>query len=466
MRGIARVHFVGIGGIGMSGIAEVLNNQGYQVSGSDLKESAVTERLRGMGIQIEIGHNAGHITDQHVVVYSSAIQPDNPEIAEARRRSIPVIPRGEMLGELMRSKLGIAIAGAHGKTTTTSMVATVLDEAGLDPTAVIGSRVAAFGSNARLGGSEYLVAEADESDRSFLLLSPVIAVVTNLDREHLDCYSDLEDIKRSFVQFVNKVPFYGLVVVCLDDPHVRDILAAVARPRWTYGFGPDCDVRAVDLSAEGMVSRFSVERNGRRLGEATLQVPGKHNILNALAAISVGLFLDVDFETIVRGLRRFPGAERRFQIKGEVAGVTVVDDYGHHPTEVVATLAAARQCGFERIVVVFQPHRYTRTQHQFQEFAGSFSDADVLLVTDIYAAGERPIAGVDSPALVDAICRQGHPDARYVGAVDRVPAELRRRCRRGDLVLTLGAGDIYKVGEKFLKEAADTEPRPEGRGQK
>lgn len=438
----------------MSGIAEVLVNLGFRVSGSDLKRSEVIERLERLGVKFYEGHAPEHVGDAQVVVRSSAVRDDNPEIVEARRRLIPVIPRAEMLAELMRLKPHtVAVAGSHGKTTTTSMIATVLGQAGLDPTVIVGGIVKAFGSNARLGKSDLMVVEADESDRSFLLLTPTIAVVTNIDREHMDHYRDMADVRTCFTDFVNKVPFYGAVVLCLDDPHVQAIIPQVERRRITYGLSAQADISAHAIQFNDRFgSRFAVWRNGVPMGEVELRVPGLHNVYNALAAVAVGFEWGVPFDAIARALGEFTGVQRRFQFKGEVAGVLVVDDYGHHPTEIRATLKAAKS-GSEgrRIVVLFQPHRYTRTHDLMDEFARSFNNADVLLVTDIYAAGEDPIEGVTAEALTEAIKRFGHKDARYVGPLDLAADALLEEVREGDMVITLGAGNVYRAGERLLQ---------------
>src|SRR5919206_429026 len=420
-RRIQHVHFVGVGGIGMSGIAEVLLNMGFRVSGSDLKRSDVTARLEASGAKIYEGHAAENVNGAHVVVRSTAVRDDNPEITEARRRSIPVIPRAEMLAELMRLKPHtVAVAGSHGKTTTTSMVATVLAHAKLDPTVVVGGVVGAMGSNARLGKSDLMVVEADESDRSFLMLTPTIAVVTNIDREHMDYYNDMNDVRDCFSKFVNKVPFYGSSVLCLDDPNVQAIIPLLERRRMTYGFSAQADVSAHGIKHDNNFGvSFTVWRGTDVMGEMVLRVPGVHNVYNALAAIAVGFELEVPFEKIVEGLHSFTGAGRRFQSRGEVNDILVVDDYGHHPTEIRATLAAAKLgSGGRRIVVLFQPHRYTRTHDLMQEFARSFNNADVLFITDIYAASEDPIEGVTADALTAAIKRFGHKDVNYVGGLD------------------------------------------------
>ena len=448
---IQKLHFVGIGGIGMSGIAELLLNLGYQVSGSDLKRNALTDRLAGLGGKIRIGHDAANITGAHVVVISSAVRPDNVEVVEARKQHIPVIPRVEMLAELMRLKYGVAIAGAHGKTTATSMIATVLVRGGLDPTAVIGGRLNAFGSNAKLGKGDFLVAEADESDGSFLKLSPTIAVVTNIDREHMDHYADLDEIRSAFVSFVNKVPFYGAAVLCLDNPNVQAIIPRIERPVITYGIYAPADLSASGIEYRDFGSSCRIQYKGNSLGTLLLQVPGEHGILNSLAAIATGLELDIPFEIIAAALESFQNADRRFQIKGRKNDILVVDDYGHHPTEIVATLKAARHACNRRIVTVFQPHRYTRIQALEADFAQAFHDADLVLITPIYAAGEKPIAGVSAEKLVERIREWGHQDALFAPDFDSAARILAKRLRNGDLLLTLGAGDVWKVGEEFLK---------------
>jgi UDP-N-acetylmuramate--alanine ligase len=452
-RRIQHVHFVGIGGIGMSGIAEVLCNMGFRVTGSDLKLSPVTERLRRMGVECREGHQAENIGDAHVVVRSTAVRDDNPEIVEARRRMIPVIPRAEMLAELMRLKPHtIAVAGSHGKTTTTSMIAAVLGRAELDPTVVVGGVVAAFGSNARLGKSDLMVVEADESDRSFLMLAPTFAVVTNIDREHMDYYQDMKDVIECFAGFVNKVPFYGAAVLCLDDPNVQMVIPEVKRRRVTYGLSAQADISAHGITYQGYGSSFTVWRGSDSVGQVSLRVPGLHNVYNALAAVAVGFELGVPFATISGALGEFAGVNRRFQFKGEEAGVLVVDDYGHHPTEIRATLEAARMGAMgRRLIVLFQPHRYTRTRDLFEEFARSFNNADVLFVTDIYAASEDPIEGVTAAALTDEIKRYGHKDARYVGPLDGAARALVEEARPGDMVITLGAGNVYRAGEQLLE---------------
>jgi UDP-N-acetylmuramate--alanine ligase len=455
---IQRIHFVGIGGIGMSGIAEVLLTLGYGVSGSDLRNSPTTERLAKLGAQIFVGHVESNVHGAEVVVTSSAIVRDNPEVAEARRLHLPVIQRAEMLAELMRLKYGIAIAGMHGKTTTTSMVAAVLGAGGLDPTVVVGGRVDSLGSNARLGTSQYLVAEADESDRSFLKLSPILSVVTNIDREHMDCYRDMEDVQNTFVEFMDKVPFYGTVVACTDNEALRNLLPRVERRVLTYGTREDADLRAVEVTTEratgAMHNSFGVNFQGRDLGRFDLFVPGAHNVLNATAAIAVGMGLEIPVERIREGIAQFRGVDRRFQLKGIAAGVRVVDDYGHHPTEILATLAAARQWmgGPGRIHVIFQPHRYTRTYLLMDEFTGAFPEADRLLVLDIYAASEQPIVGVSGLGLSRKIfCRNGYPAefaASFAAAVEAVVEQA----RPGDMVLTLGAGTVSQLGAQILEK--------------
>ena len=456
---IQRIHFVGIGGIGMSGIAEVLLNLGYKISGSDLKPSAVTQRLATLGAVIHDEHAASNVTAADVVVTSSAVSADNPEVAEARRLHIPVIPRAEMLAELMRLKYGIAIAGMHGKTTTTSMVAAVLAAGDLDPTVVVGGRVDAMGSNARLGKSQYLVAEADESDRSFLKLSPIISVVTNIDREHMDCYRDMRDVRRTFLEFMERVPFYGLVVGCNDDPILERLLPRVHRRVATYGTALDSDFQIRPASgATGTIpgqrpaNRFKVAYKAKDLGEFALQVPGVHNILNATAAIAVGTALDVAPDKIRLALENFRGVDRRFQLKGQAAGVSVVDDYGHHPTEIRATLAAARQCGYRRIHVIFQPHRYTRTRDLMEEFTTAFGDADSLFVLDIYAASEKPIEGVTGEALARQIAARGNRAAVYEPSFSEAVAAASGQAQPVDMNLKLGAGSVSQLGPIILEK--------------
>jgi UDP-N-acetylmuramate--alanine ligase len=454
---IQRVHFVGIGGIGMSGIAEVLLNLGYKVSGSDLRQSAVTARLISLGAAIREGHNAENVGGAEVVIVSSAVRGDNPEIVAAHEQHIPVIQRAEMLAELMRLKYGIAIAGMHGKTTTTSMVAAVLAAGGLDPTVVVGGRVDAMGSNARLGKSHYLVAEADESDRSFLKLSPILAVVTNIDREHMDCYRDMEDVEQTFLRFMNSVPFYGMVVACNDNDDLRRLLAGVRRRTLTYGIGEDSDFRISNLRCgaskqTAALSRFQVSYRDKDLGEFELRVPGAHNVANATAAIAVGIGLDMPVEEIRRALASFNGVDRRFQLIGSADGVTVIDDYGHHPTEIRATLAAARQCGFEKVHVIFQPHRYTRTQLLLDEFATAFRDADSVLVLDIYPASEPPIPGITSELLANRITEDGGQEALYVSSFAEAAALASEAATSGDMILTLGAGSIWQLGPQVLEQ--------------
>ena len=446
-----RIHFIGIGGIGMSGIAEILLTMGYSVSGSDLKRSAVTDRLVGMGARFFEGHAAGNAAASDVVVTSSAVSKTNPEVLEARERKIPVIQRAEMLAELMRLKYGIAVAGMHGKTTTTSMIAAVLAGGGLDPTVVVGGRVNALGSNARLGGSQYLVAEADESDRSFLKLSPVLGVVTNLDREHMDCYKDMADVEGAFVEFMDKMPFYGATTVCVDNALLRGILPRVRRRLYTYGESADADFRVEGIEAVGATSRFEVNYKGLVLGPFVLHVPGRHNVLNAAAAVAVGVQLGVAPEQIAAGLDSFRGVDRRFQVKGVVRGVTVVDDYGHHPTEILATLKAARECGFGRVLVLFQPHRFSRTRDLMAEFAGAFKDADSVQVLDIYAASEEPIAGVTAEALVAAMAKAGGAKVAYAGSMGAAVEALVSEAKDGDVILTMGAGNVSAAGALVLE---------------
>lgn len=454
--GIGTIHFVGIGGIGMSGIAEVLLNLGYRVSGSDLRDSETTRRLQAQGARLRTGPHAAESLDLcegevAVVVISSAVRPTNPEVLEARRRGVPVIPRAEMLAELMRMKFGIAVAGSHGKTTTTSLLATLLSQAGLDPTAVIGGKLPQLGSNARLGQTEYLVAEADESDGSFLHLSPTVAVVTNIDPEHLDHYGTFARLSDTFVQFINKVPFYGLAVLCLDHEHVQALLPQVQKRYVTYGLSPLSDYRATDLHFSGLRSRFRALHRGRPLGEVELALPGQHNVLNALAVLAVSDFLGVPFEVYQKALADFAGVGRRFTVRGEAGGVMVVDDYGHHPAEIRATLAGARAgFGDRRLIVAFQPHRYSRTRDLMGEFACSFNEAEVVVVTDIYPAGEEPIEGVSADRLSRLMREHGHRGVRYVPRRAQVAEVLMQVAQQGDIVITLGAGDISQTGDELL----------------
>jgi UDP-N-acetylmuramate--alanine ligase len=463
---IQQIHFVGIGGIGMSGIAEVLLNLGYRVSGSDLKSSGVTQRLAGLGAAVFEGHRAENIAGAEVLVTSSAIAAGNPEVLEAHKLHVPVIQRAEMLAELMRLKYGIAIAGMHGKTTTTSMVAAVLAGGGLDPTVVVGGRVDAMGSNARLGKSQYLVAEADESDRSFLKLSPILSVVTNIDREHMDCYRNMRDVKKTFLEFMDRVPFYGMVVVCNDDPLLRRLLPQVQRRIVTYGTKRGSDFRiklekdSERVSSQGKgqaLSRFRVSYRKKDLGEFTLHVPGVHNILNATAAIAVGVGLEVAVDAIRAALDQFRGVDRRFQLRGRAAGVSVIDDYGHHPTEIKATLAAARQCGFRKVHVVFQPHRYTRTRDLIEDFATAFGDADSLFVLDIYAASEKPIEGISGEALARTIREKGGRNAQYVRSFPDAVTAAAGVAEDGDMILTLGAGSVSQLGPMILDKLKQRE---------
>jgi UDP-N-acetylmuramate--alanine ligase len=449
-RNFQRVHLVGIGGSGMSGIAEVLLSIGYGVSGSDLKSSPVVERLRNLDATVYEGHRAENVHGAHVVVISSAVPAENPEVVEAHRLKIPVIPRAEMLAELMRLKFGIAVAGAHGKTTTTSMVAAVLGAAGLDPTFVVGGRVNHAGSNARVGQSEYMVVEADESDRSFLLLAPVVAVVTSIDREHLDHYKSLEEIQDAFLQFVNRVPFYGSVVLCVDEPNVQAILPRVRRPVITYGTSSQADLQITDVQLLGLSSEFRLRYHGEDLGRFRLPAPpGIHNVRNAAAAAAVALALNVPADLIRSGLEHFSGVGRRFEIKGCFNDVALIDDYGHHPAEIRATLEAARGCGYKRLLVLFQPHRYTRTQQLWDDFCHSFNQADVLVLTDIYAAGEAPIEGINSERLAAAISCAGHKSVVYSSTLQGGIEFLLQEVRPGDAVLTIGAGSVGRVTDEL-----------------
>jgi UDP-N-acetylmuramate--alanine ligase len=450
-RNFQRIHLVGIGGIGMSGIAEVLLTLGYSVSGSDSKPSPITERLAKLGATIFNAHEAANVDGAHVVVTSSAIHANNPEIAEAHKMKIPVIPRAEMLAELMRLKYGIAVAGAHGKTTTTSMVASVLAAAHLDPTFVIGGRVNQAGTTAKLGKGEYFVVEADESDRSFLLLAPVVAVVTTIDREHLDQYTSLQDIQDAFIQFVNRVPFYGAAILCLDEPNVQAIIPHVKRPIITYGTSSQADLVISEIKLEGLVSEFTLTFKGENLGNFRLQhPPGIHNVRNAAAAAAVALYLSVPVELIRDGLAKFAGVARRFDIKGVANDITVIDDYGHHPVEIRATLEAAKICKFDRVLVLFQPHRYSRTKHLWDEFCRAFNLADVLVLTDIYAASEEPIDGVTSEALASAIRKAGHKHVYYVASMQAGIERLLAEARAGDAIMTIGAGSVSRASNEIL----------------
>ncbi|HVW05100.1 MAG TPA: UDP-N-acetylmuramate--L-alanine ligase [Vicinamibacterales bacterium] len=458
------LHFVGIGGIGMSGIAELVANLGYRVSGSDARRSDITDRLASLGVRIDVGHDGRHVADADVVVVSSAIAPDNPEIVAARARHVPVIPRAEMLAELMRLRVGIAVAGAHGKTTTTSMVALMLEHAGLDPTAVIGGRLSAFGSNAKLGRGQYMVVEADESDRSFLKLSPALAVITNIDREHMDTYGSFDRLVEAFRAFADRVPFYGAVVACVDDEAVRALLPSLSRRTITYGFSDDADVRGIAPASDGrsascdVVYQIRGVPDGTGRGRIALSVPGRHNLQNALAAAAIGLEIGVRFDEIQSALADFRGAERRYQVRGAVAGVTVVDDYGHHPTEIAAVLRAARDGRPGRLVVVFQPHRFSRTRDLLDAFGPALSGADVVVLTDIYAAGEAPIDGV----TVDALARAIEPHVKRLvvaRSLDAVPDVVASDARAGDLVITLGAGSIAAAAPRILDALSRREAR-------
>ena len=448
---IQKIHFVGIGGIGMSGIAEVLINLGYQVSGSDLKESDITRRLASLGGTVAYGHRAENLAEVDVVVTSTAVNQNNPEVQEAHRRKIPVIPRAEMLAELMRMKHGIAIAGTHGKTTTTSMVATVLSHGGIDPTVVIGGRLDSIGSNAKLGQGEFLVAEADESDGSFLKLSPTIAVVTNVDEDHLDYYKDLDEIRSTFIDFINKVPFYGLVILCLDDENLQGMIPEVKKRLITYGLTSQADFQASEIEHQADRTSFLVSYRGEALGKLSIRMPGRHNVLNALAAVAVGMELDMPFASIAEGFHDFGGVQRRFQVKGEAQEIMVVDDYGHHPVEIKATLAAARSGWTRRVVAVFQPHRYSRTEALFDDFLTAFYQADHIAVMDVYAAGEEPRPEVSAEKLAEGISGHGHKSCCYTGNVAATVEHLQAVLQPGDIVITLGAGNVYQVGVDLLQ---------------
>ena len=450
------IHFVGIGGIGMSGIAELLLNLGYKVSGSDLNTSDITDRLQALGGTVFHGHQADQISGADVIVTSSAVKSDNPEVQAAEHASIPVIPRAEMLAELMRLKYSVAVAGAHGKTTTTSIVASVLAQGGLDPTVVIGGKLKSIGSNAVLGEGDFIVAEADESDGSFLKFSPAIAVVTNIDREHLDFYSDMDAIKSVFLNFIDRIPFYGLAILCLDNEAIQDLIPKIKKRYTTYGMNSQADFQIRDVEFEKRQSRFMVIYQGRKLGRINLNLPGLHNVYNATASIAVGIELDVPFTAIKRALETLEGVQRRLETKGEVGGITVVDDYGHHPTEIKTTLEAAAKCWPDkRKVVVFQPHRYSRTQALFDDFTRSFYQSDVLLVLPIYAASEQAIKGVTGQLLCEGIQAHGHKEVYYAPDMDNAITALKNILASGDLLLTLGAGDVWKVGNLLIQEWAN-----------
>jgi UDP-N-acetylmuramate--alanine ligase len=446
-----RIHFVGIGGIGMSGIAEVLLNLGYVVTGSDLHETETTQRLRRLGAQVFIQHREENLSvNPSVVVISTAVKYSNPEVLEARRRQIPVIPRAEMLAELMRMKYGVAVAGSHGKTTTTSMIAAALAAGGLDPTVVIGGRVRMFGANAKIGQGDFLVAEADESDGSFLLLSPTIAVVTNIDREHMDYYQTMERLTDSFLAFVNKVPFYGLAVLCLDNVNVRALLPKARKRFVTYGLSAEADFSAEDLAMKAAGIEFTVVHRSKPLGKLRIHLPGRHSATNALAAVAVAHELEIPFDRVAAALNSFTGIHRRFEVKGEPGGILIIDDYGHHPEEIRATIAAIRDSWNRPVTVVFQPHRYSRTQDLFSEFLTAFEGADRLILTEIYAAGEDEIPGISGKSLYEAIKRQGHMDVEFIADKSEIAGQLCEKIVRGDIVLTLGAGDVYKVGDALV----------------
>ncbi len=462
-RKIQHIHFVGIGGSGMSGIAEVLLNLGYRVTGSDMNETEVVQRLRKAGGHITIGHSPSNVKGAQVVVISSAVSHDNAEVKAARDASIPVIQRAEMLAELMRLKFGIAVAGAHGKTTTTSMIASVMASAGMDPTVVIGGKLNSIGSNAKLGQSEFLVAEADESDGSFLKLSPTIAIVTNIDAEHLDFYNDIDSIKKTFINFINKIPFYGVSILCADNENVRDILPFIEKRYMTYSIRGKADITATDIEVHNGKSHFRVLYKGADMGKFVLPVPGVHNISNALTCIGIAIELDIKIDDVRKALKDFSGVERRFQVIGRIAGtesmnkdsddVLIVDDYGHHPTEIKATLSAAKDGWGRRTVVLFQPHRYTRTRDLMREFAGAFDNADILIVTEIYPAGEKPVEGVTGERLCEEIRKQGHKDVVYIPNKNDIYGYVQKIIMPGDMIITLGAGDIWKTGRQILQES-------------
>lgn len=463
------IHFVGIGGIGMSGIAEVLLNLGYRISGSDLRATPITDRLERLGATVFLGHSAGNVEGAKVLVTTSALDASNPEVREARSLGVPVIPRGELLAELMRLKFGVAVAGSHGKTTTTTMVATVLSQAQLDPTVVVGGRVSTFGgSNARVGKSDFLVVESDESDRSFLKLSPIVAIVTNIDLEHLDHYGSLDEIRDAFVEFINKVPFYGAAILCLDDPNIQQVLPLVQRRIITYGAGAQADLRVASWEFVGMGSVFRLEFRGRDLGEFRLQVPGFHNVLNASAAVAAAIELEVEIDRIRQGVAAYEGVDRRFQLKGNANGVSVVDDYAHHPTEIRATLEALRVTPFNRIHVLFQPHRYSRTKELLDDFAGCFNLATTVCVVPIYAASEAPLEGVSSERLVERMREFGNRGAQFADSLETGAEALCALAEPGDVIVTMGAGNVSQAGERILgllgelqAQRADGNPKAE-----
>ncbi len=453
---INKIHFVGIGGIGMSGLAEILLNQGFKITGSDLNESEITERLRNLGVEITIGHAAENVKDADALVYSSAVNLENPEVKEALQRKIPVIKRAELLAETMRMKYGIGIAGTHGKTTTTSMVGLVLTEGGIDPTIIVGGKLSGLGgTNARLGNGEYIVVEADEFDRTFLKLTPTIAAITTLEKEHLDIYKDLDDLKGAFIEFANKVPFYGFVTLCLDEPALQEIIPMINKKIITYGLNPQSDVRAHDLKHNEYNSSFSVNYFGEELGEITLRLPGVHNVKNALVAVVIGKELGLDFETIKSALEKFSGVYRRFETKYS-NGILVIDDYAHHPTEINASLSAIRNGWKRRLVAVFQPHLYSRTRDFYKEFGRAFLNSDIFVCTDVYPAREKPIEGISGKLVADAAKNFGHKNVIYVEDKNDVPQTLSEIVEDGDIVITMGAGDIWKFGEKFIEKFIET----------
>jgi UDP-N-acetylmuramate--alanine ligase len=454
-RKVKTIHFIGIGGIGMSGIAEVLLNLGYTISGSDISRSDITDRLISLGADVYYMHAAANIGNVDVVVTSTAVKGDNPEVVEAHTRGIPIIPRAEMLAELLKMKVSVAVSGTHGKTTTTSMISTVLAHGGLDPTMVIGGKLASIGSNARLGDGDVIVAEADESDGSFLKLSPHIAVITNIEREHLDYFKDIAEIKSAFLQFANLVPFYGASILYIDDDNVKEILPDIKRRCITYGLSADADYRAQNIVFEKTGTRYELYYKGRLEGDVALKVPGLYNVCNSLATIAVARELDLSFSTIARGIQAYTGVQRRLEVKGKKEGMIVVDDYGHHPTEIRATLKAARQVWEDnRLVVIFQPHRYTRTQALFDEFLGAFDDADILIMTDIYAASENEIEGIHAKTLSEAIASHGHENVTYISDFGDIVSHLGAVTRPGDVIMTLGAGTVWKIGETFLQQTS------------
>lgn len=449
---IKKLHFVGIGGTGMCGIAEVLHNLDYKISGSDLKKTEVTEYLQGLGIAVSYEHDGKNIEGADVVVYSSAVMKDNPELAAAKAKKIPAISRAEMLAELMKMKFSIAVAGTHGKTTTTSLIGHVLTAVGFDPTVIVGGRVLGVGTNAYVGKGEYIVAEADEYDRSLLRFYPTIAVITSIEAEHMECYADMDDLNNCFVEFASRVPFYGSIIYCLDDPGLQQVRMRFARPNISYGFSRHADLYATDLAFSEKGTEFTCHSNGTTLGKAFIPLVGKHNVLNSMAVLAAAMDLDIPFAKAAEALKTFPGVGRRLELKGQVNGIKIYDDYGHHPTEIAATLAGVRQSFPGRIVVVFQPHLYSRTRNFINEFGAAFFDCDLLIVTQIFPAREKPIEGVTGKIVAEAVLRAGHKHVEYIEDKSRIPSYLKTVLIPGDKLIVIGAGDIYRLSPQIVKE--------------